>query len=826
MYRRTAAILFTALPFLALIPLMGLTVEWLQLPEEIGLIGEDNVRRGFDWVDWKDSESGITASYVFPKGPARLGGLEAGDVLFQLDGQQFFQAEDLKDIVAGTVPGSERTYTVQRNEELLSLNVRAGGYPTFIYPLSTILWYGSLWGFTAGAFIHLLALIIAVPLAGRSRRAGLSALLILASALWVGGNLVRMVLIQVAGPPDVFPSYSGTFRWLTLLSLTGWIAFPVLMLRRAAEDLELPQSPLAVWRLLIWLPAVVLLVGVWTATTNGSFGPFGVDDLIGPVLFYVCVYVASAGVVTFLRTGSPLPDAADRASQGYRIGLLLLSVAAVVGSVAVLLIIRDELLFTDTLAGWIVVVLQLISVAPVVLISFATLRYGTVHRVLTRSIAYLTVAGLFFFLFVGALYLISPYMGRLDLSRNVVAGLVGVATLVLLERTARYLRPWTSKFFVSDRQRSRQDLSLLTDRMRNSTDTKALARTVVETVGRSLDARSGALFLRHESDPDNWIEEQYHPEPPFITTATLASTWSAFEARRGVWALNSEFDDSGLPEDLSDLLRRHGVTLAIPIVGERFAYGVLLLGARKRTRALYSTVYNIEDVDLLRIVAGQLAIAMERLDLVAREKELVKINAEASMAALRAQINPHFLFNALNTIASLIQEKPDQAEKAVEHLAAIFRHVLKTSGSPFVTVEREISLVDNYLSIERLRMGDRLRVKRAVSSETRNLEIPAFMVQTLVENAVQHGLSRRPEGGELVIACSKTNGRLDITVADSGPGIPALFGQGEAEGRSPFFGFGLSNVTDRLERLYGEKGTLAVHSDPVDGTEFRLSLPC
>ena len=217
----------------------------------------------------------------------------------------------------------------------------------------------------------------------------------------------------------------------------------------------------------------------------------------------------------------------------------------------------------------------------------------------------------------------------------------------------------------------------------------------------------------------------------------------------------------------------------------------------------------------------QLALAVERLALVERETTLVRQTAEAELVALRAQINPHFLFNALNTVAALIAEKPDEAEATVESLAGLFRDVLTASGRPNVPLRDELRLVGRYLAVETARFGDALAVSVDASAEALERSVPAFAVQTLVENAVKHGVERRRGGGAVSItAAVDAAGALVVEVADTGVGIPALFGGAEAD----VFGVGLGNVAARLRRVYGSDDGLRIASSPA-GTTATLTLP-
>jgi len=203
-----------------------------------------------------------------------------------------------------------------------------------------------------------------------------------------------------------------------------------------------------------------------------------------------------------------------------------------------------------------------------------------------------------------------------------------------------------------------------------------------------------------------------------------------------------------------------------------------------------------------------------------REQELVELAATAQLAALRAQINPHFLFNSLNSIAQLIQTDPDRAEACVERLAEMFRYVLRHGEKDFVPLAEELEMARAYLDIERARFGDRLRVETHVDPPSLQHLIPNLILQPLVENAVKHGLSRKRGGGTVRIDAILTPEYLQLIVGDDGLGMPDA-----ALARVYERGIGLRNLRDRLERLYGPAHLPEITSEPGSGTEVRLRLP-
>jgi signal transduction histidine kinase len=155
-----------------------------------------------------------------------------------------------------------------------------------------------------------------------------------------------------------------------------------------------------------------------------------------------------------------------------------------------------------------------------------------------------------------------------------------------------------------------------------------------------------------------------------------------------------------------------------------------------------------------------------------RERELTELAATAQLAALRAQINPHFLFNSLNSIAQLIRSDPDKAEACVERLADIFRYILRRAEKEFVPLGEELEMATAYLDIERARFGERLHVETHVDPKSLHQLIPNLILQPLVENAVKHGLSRKLGPGTVRIDAALDDGCLELTVGDDGLGMP------------------------------------------------------
>jgi signal transduction histidine kinase len=201
-----------------------------------------------------------------------------------------------------------------------------------------------------------------------------------------------------------------------------------------------------------------------------------------------------------------------------------------------------------------------------------------------------------------------------------------------------------------------------------------------------------------------------------------------------------------------------------------------------------------------------------------RARELRELATSAQLAALRAQVNPHFLFNSLNSIIQLISTDPAKAETCVERLAEIFRYMLTHTQEEFVPLAEELQLSEAYLEIERARFGGDLVVSEDIDERARSLLLPGLILQPLVENAVKHGISQKIGGGSVVIRAALENGDLHLTVRDTGAGI-------RANGSIFERGVGLRNVRDRLVRLYGAQYAPAITSALGEGTTVNVRIP-
>lgn len=237
----------------------------------------------------------------------------------------------------------------------------------------------------------------------------------------------------------------------------------------------------------------------------------------------------------------------------------------------------------------------------------------------------------------------------------------------------------------------------------------------------------------------------------------------------------------------------------------------------------YSTEDAITELDI-EFAQGLGQIFSTQLEL-ANLQKMAELATKAELKALRAQINPHFLFNSLNTIVALCRTNSEEARHLIIELSDFFRRSLK-SVREFVTIQEELELVDSYLTLEKARFGQRLSVKKEINSEALDVPIPVFTLQPLVENAVKHGLLAREQGGTISIIIDKQDNWVVIRISDDGQGIePELLDKILTYGFGKGTGVGLSNVNERLKTIYGPQYSLAVDSFVGCGTNVKFLIP-
>ncbi len=344
--------------------------------------------------------------------------------------------------------------------------------------------------------------------------------------------------------------------------------------------------------------------------------------------------------------------------------------------------------------------------------------------------------------------------------------------------------------------------------------------------GRWAGSLGGALMSVPALLHGEWAALPFHVLCGFL--AGQLRTMAA--AKDDIWSFSPFIDQS-----IFRLIRRNlprprlfdwQVMFFATIVGLRFVQTEL-------NRYFPSSIFSIESPDNywvygLIYAATVAAIGIEikvfnsvRIQIKLEEQERLLLHAR--MEALQNQINPHFLFNTLNSISSLVRFDPDTARDMIFKLATILRRLLNTSEA-FAPLREEFEFVDNYLDIEVVRFGrEKLRVVKELDPASLDVVVPSMLLQPLIENSIKHGLSPKIEGGSIYLRSRVTNSRLIIEVEDDGVGM----GGAQLEESSSWsgMGIGMANISERLQVLYGDTARMTIDSHEGKGTLIRIRLP-
>jgi len=328
------------------------------------------------------------------------------------------------------------------------------------------------------------------------------------------------------------------------------------------------------------------------------------------------------------------------------------------------------------------------------------------------------------------------------------------------------------------------------------------------------------------------LHHEYFAFPVDLAVAGISSLYGAFVGKEEVWSFTPLIDLSlyrWIRRNLSRPRFDRQVLLLVMIIVMQLLLSWLGYGNPRRFFALYSTSWAVE-LAILACAPVVVGIPLKIWDLVRIERRLEeqeRLLMEARLDALQRQINPHFLFNTLNSISSLVRVKPEKAREMVVKLANILRALLN-EREDFVPFRDELAFTDDYLDIEVVRFGaEKLKVVKEVHPDTLDAVVPSMLLQPLIENSIKHGLEPRIQGGTITIRSRMLDENLVIEVEDDGVGIPPDRELQEAVSGlvRPGTGIGMRNVQERMTVMYGPEAQMEISSRPGRGTRVTLVLP-
>ena len=327
------------------------------------------------------------------------------------------------------------------------------------------------------------------------------------------------------------------------------------------------------------------------------------------------------------------------------------------------------------------------------------------------------------------------------------------------------------------------------------------------------------------------LHHEYWALPVNLAVAGVASAFARFTDREDVWSFSPMIDLSVYRWVTRNLRRPHldrQILLLLLITAMQFLTSLLSSLYPKHFFELHSNAWLVE-LAICATAPIVVGIPLKIWNAIRIERQLEeqgRLLLEARLDALQRQINPHFLFNTLNSISSLIRLKPNLAREMIGKLANILRVLLKDREA-FVPFRDELEFTDDYLAIEVVRFGEKLRVVKEIAENTLDLVVPSMLLQPLIENSIKHGLEPRISGGTVTLRSRITaEGNLLVEVEDDGVGMPPERELAAASGIArPGTGIGMRNVRERMSVLYGGLAAVEINSRPGRGTQVTLLMP-
>jgi two-component system LytT family sensor kinase len=658
---------------------------------------------------------------------------------------------------------------------------------------------GSLIGFATGTAISILLLVLTVRAAKLPGASAANILFVTCSLIWNLGGLAHSVALTCGAPEQGRAAliiwacqYTAVAAWpITVLSMWSPLATPRWQ-RIGCRSLQ----ALAV------ITCTLIVIPLWHGVLTGANSSLLFLKESTP---YNGAILLTLGIALFRE---------QLASRSMRLPVLAMLVGTFGAMAGVL--ITQLLPFDRVVCDLLRVVSEQITLLVVLgaFFLFARFRFSdlfirlslkVVLAALTAVAFTLSYYTLSFFRFEGRV----AYPGA---ARACVETLAAVPMLVLFtfvdRRIGEFVNRWI--FRAPDYRTLLRELSEKLARLRSETE---IADAVETTARQSLELRAAQLVtlenLSKTSLPTSNWPHSHGPEPDWLNAVN-----------------DGELVELDCQHPYHAGHTQDEVELLVPVRSEGRVTHMLAISPGPARRGLVT-----HEVNYLRSVAAQFghrldALHMEERLIVAQSREAVLQQqvTEAELRALRAQVNPHFLFNSLNSIANLVVTNPEQAETMTLRLARVFRHVLANSARPLIPLHEEVDFLKTYLQIEEARFGSRLQVKIAVEPAVAMEQIPSLILQPIVENALKHGLGPKPGPGHLWITAEADGNQVRLRVEDDGVG-PAIGGLklNGSNGRSN--GVGLENVAQRLHALYQDQGRMTIEVRQAGGTRVTILLP-
>jgi hypothetical protein len=743
--------------------------------------------RGNDWVSWKSTEKGVVADRVHPLPtykPNAYKFIQEGDRLLRLDYNEILQPEVVDRITAATPPGYPFIAIIQPedpyspNPEEVRTFLSNGFYLTFTFNEYPLYWISTVWLVGIGAFISLVMLAILFPLIRGNWTENISLMGAVGGALlFFTLRLLRHLYLIIESDLESTGFEKVYILIYSVLLFTYILSFFYYKARLPSIWYFLPSLASGVFILARIFQIIFISrhLKYFHEVIEDYTAWFFLLHLFGGLM----VFLSQKWFTQRKRKAAPLL----LVSLLSLVGIAYFGIAQFQGFVH-----REHVLFAY----------NLLLFFPFVNAALLQLQFGKVSLVVTRTFQYLVLALLSIMLYLVIIQVFN-YLPGIQYRRilEFIAFIILVLVFYMIYRSNQNR---VSKYFVTAQQERLNNLKSFIAQIPQYTSSHNLRKDLVEKLLEFFNAETIHLWWSADQ-PNSEAEKRYYTQQQKI--------YDHLSESRTVWSKSKEIAAFRLPQDMEKEVLQSPYTLICPITVDEDRHALLLLGRKRRG------VYNLSDLELIYQLIQQTQLTLNVLQLYAREKDLIQQTYEANLTALRSQINPHFLFNTLNSIGELVHESADLAEQAVEKLAFIFRYTLKKSSQNFVPLSDEMQLISTYLDLEKIRFGDRLNVHIEVAKEIKDTQIPAFILMTLTENCIKHGIAKILSNGQVSIDCFREDDHLVCEVYDNGPGIDLS---------RIYKSTGLSNSIARLENIYDQKNLL-YFENTGDGTLVRMKIP-
>lgn len=745
---------------------------------------------GDDWVIWQEQDGEIIAKYIHSihsihsKNPLKDDYVKVGDQLVSIDFIKIHNLETAKKIIKSAKPGQIQVFQVNRgdwyNQKTYNYFV-INYFKTFLsFSKNEWLWLSYNWTIsllTLALFLILLILFPIIRNAKTSERFSIYVTLSLAGLVFLTLSL-HQLYVNFA---ESLESIKIEQIYIILISI-----------------LSIYYSLSVVYT--VYKNRVYLLIGVIIGGAISYFlvrsifytGYFGVLQAWFERMLYLFItfHLLLSQILSFI--------------EDFRKNRKNLIIHGSVGLIFLYLVFEQFLYFTKWRDPAEVnlyedFLIQIGLFFPIIQIASDRLRFGKVSFVISKTIFFSIISAFIISIYI----LVRQFAAVLGISESfsLLFEIVFLLSVILFLRLSYTpISNFFAKYFTSSYQKKVRDLYTFSNSISRYTNSDKLLNDVKNELLDYFQLNKVSIWFKS----DGKFEDSYS-----LKNSDLEYILFKLQKKAVYWSQAKELSALTLREKTEKVLLKADISLIFVIKSERYENGVVILGKPAKRNI------NLEDVEIIQHLIRQTELTLDLLSLVENEKVLIEKTLEANLTALRSQINPHFLFNTLNSISYLIHDEPEQAELAIDKLAKIFRYTLKFSTYNFVKMEDELSLIFNYLDIEKIRFAERLEIRKSVDESCLEQEIPAFILQTIVENAIEHGVAKIIEIGILQINVYKDEKYVFCEVIDNGPGI---------DQSKLMSSTGIVNIITRLNTLYQEKELISFENTG-NGTRVLIKIP-